>query len=747
MTTTVVSSRGTAGRVAATVRSGDGGAHVLDLDGSYAASGVGRVLSPRDVGLDPHEVAVRRVLMGAEQLERWAHAALVRHVLASEPAVIALRPGVLLLGDFGDLLDLAQEHDVVVMARAGACDDGRWPALVDAEQLGALSPAVIAVSRGATAFVDDWQQLAPEVGDRWLSVAASRHDHHVVRDDRIVSAWSTSLDLDAAVAVDLSALDPSSPWLLDARATTTPRVRLSAERALARIVSTFVAETGAAAAPDTVSSVGVPVHPHIAALVAASLRAGESYDDIPDVFDPAGADALEHWLTEPTGAGPGRYLAEVYGSRPDLRAAFPGVIAGRSTELVDWARSVGLSQVETAAAPQAPTGGSRAEGVNVVGYLSGELGVGESARLMLTAMDAGGVPHATVAVTKNLRSRQTAAYRSASSDALFDVTLLCVNAKETASVSSSITPVVKGSYRIGMWYWETEDFPVGQHKGFRHVDEVWVATDFIRAAVEPHSPVPVRTIMPPLPQPGAAIDRAAARTRMGLPDRPILLFSFDYASIAERKNPWGLVDAFESAFSPGEGPLLVIKSISGDRTPAQAERLRLRVGASPDVLLIEDYLEADDRDALMAACDCYISLHRSEGLGLTMAEAMAMAKPVIATAYGGNMQFMTDDNSFLVPSVPIAIPPGSGPYSAGAMWADPDLEAAARLMRTVFADVPGAAERGHRAAEDLRTLHSPEVAGRAVAARLAEIRAAKNAPRVPPDGRSVRSVGRRLLGR
>jgi glycosyltransferase involved in cell wall biosynthesis len=751
MLTTVVSSRATAARSRATVRSAPGAVVVLDLDGTYRPVGEELVLSPDDLGLASRHVSAQRVLLGAEALEHWAHPYLLRHALSTEPVALAVRPGVLLRPAIVDALDGVHQHGVALVARGGPVDDGLWPAPADLLDSGSFLPALIGVSRDALAFVDDWQQLPAGGADRWLDVLASRHPHHVVPDGVVVSAWSTTVDVASAAAVDLSRLDGSAPWLLDPRATTTPRVRLSEHPALAATVAVFVDETGTDDPPAAVSSVGIPVEPHLVSLVGAAVAAGVPFDGIPDAFDADAVDALASWLDEPVAAagGLGRYLAEVYGARADLRAAFPNPSGADGPALREWARSVGPADLATAPVPAAASRSThRAEGVNVVGYLSGELGIGESARLMLSAIEAAHVPHATVPVTKHLRSRQTAAYRAAASDTLFDVSLLCVNAKETPSIVASVAPVVKGTYRIGMWYWETEVFPPNQHKGFKHVDEVWVATDFVRAAIEPHSPVPVHTVTPPLPQPNGDVDPAAARSRLGLPDRPILLFSFDYASIAERKNPWGLVDAFEAAFDSGEGPLLVIKSISGDRNPAQAERLRLRVSGSSDIVLIEDYLDADDRDALMASCDCYVSLHRAEGLGLTMAEAMALGKPVIATAYGGNMQFMTDENSFLVPSTPIAVPAGSGPYTAGTVWADPDLEVAAQAMRTVFDDLAAASARGRRAAADLRALHSPEVAGRAVAARLDEIRA-RQVPEPAPTGfgTRLRSAARRRLDR
>jgi glycosyltransferase involved in cell wall biosynthesis len=361
-------------------------------------------------------------------------------------------------------------------------------------------------------------------------------------------------------------------------------------------------------------------------------------------------------------------------------------------------------------------------GVAVLGYLRGELGIGESARLMVAALQAAGVPHAAVPIEQGLLSRRSSGGdppTPAAAATRFDTSLVCVNADLTPAVAAAVPELFDGRRRIGMWYWEVEEFPRSQHGGFDHVDEVWVATDFVRRAVEPHSPVPVRIVTPPLPQRGA--EPTLTRADLGLPDRPLFLFSFDFLSTAERKNPWGLIDAFRLAFAPDEGPVLVIKSINADRRPAAAERLRLHAAGHPDVLLLEEYLDAAGRDALVALCDVYVSLHRSEGLGLTMAEAMARGKPVIATGYSGNLQFMTEENSFLVPWVPVAIPPDAEPYPAGGTWADPDLPAAAAAMRLVIQRPDVAAARGARAAADIATLHSPAAAGREAARRLSEL--------------------------
>jgi len=434
----------------------------------------------------------------------------------------------------------------------------------------------------------------------------------------------------------------------------------------------------------------------------------------------------------------------IHPTRPDLGRAFPAVPGADTAAFLAWAGRYALSDgypaalVEPALASAARSSGRAhhhhrpalpahapgrprlAHGVNVVGYLRGESGLGASARLMVAALQAAGVPHSTVAVGPDLLSRQRPDDTDAGGEPdVLDTTVLCVNADLTPTLAASLPTLLAPTYRIGMWYWEVEDFPPAQHGGFAHVDEVWVATEFIRAAIEPHSPVPVRVVAPPLPQRGA--EPTLTRADLGLPDRPYFLFSFDFLSTAERKNAVELVDAFTSAFRPGEGPVLVVKSINADQRAAEAERLRLRAAGEPDVVLMEDYLDATGRDALVARCACYVSLHRSEGLGLTMAEAMAWGKPVIATAYSGNLDFMTEDNSFLVPWAPTTIPPDAAPYPAGGTWAQPDLAEAARLMRMVIEEPEVAAARGAQAAMDIATLHSPEVAGRAIAARLAQI--------------------------
>jgi glycosyltransferase involved in cell wall biosynthesis/SAM-dependent methyltransferase len=360
-------------------------------------------------------------------------------------------------------------------------------------------------------------------------------------------------------------------------------------------------------------------------------------------------------------------------------------------------------------------------GVNVVGYISDERGVGEVPRQILGALDSRGIAAAPIdtptepgEIEKVLRAVEDA-------DHPYDVNLICVNADMLPAVAAALGPrFFRGHRTAGVWAWETPEFPKQWLGSFDHLDEVWVPTEFIADAPRPVSPIPVKTMrIPVTPLPPADMTRA----ELGMPEGFTFLFVFDYRSVFRRKNPLGLLEAFRRAFEPGEGPSLVIKSMFGEQFPAQREQLAEAIVDRPEIHLIEDNVSAATKNAMFANCDCYVYLHRSEGLGLTMAEAMYFGKPVIATAYSGNLDFMTPENSFLIPAQPTKIGPGAAPYDPGGWWADPDLDFAARVMRDVVNDPAVRAERGQRGATDIRLTHSPKAAADWIEARIAESRA------------------------
>ena len=169
-------------------------------------------------------------------------------------------------------------------------------------------------------------------------------------------------------------------------------------------------------------------------------------------------------------------------------------------------------------------------------------------------------------------------------------------------------------------------------------------------------------------------------------DRFVFTVVFDHFSVTERKNPVDAVRAFRLAFSENEGPVLGVKSMNGDRKWPQHQQVLAATGGRSDIIVWDEHLSRDDHMAFIASADALVSLHRSEGLGLHLAEAMWLDTPTIATRYSGNLDFMNDDNSLLVDAVMVPVTGGEGVYPSEAMWAAPDLDVAAAAMRRMVED-------------------------------------------------------------
>jgi SAM-dependent methyltransferase len=187
----------------------------------------------------------------------------------------------------------------------------------------------------------------------------------------------------------------------------------------------------------------------------------------------------------------------------------------------------------------------------------------------------------------------------------------------------------------------------------------------------------------------------------------------------------------------------VIKSINGDRDPDSLARLVEASSSRDDIIVMDGYVAPEQQNALIASCDCYVSLHRSEGFGFTMAEAMMYERPVIATGHGGNTTFMSEENSFLVPYRLVPISSAAKPYPAEGEWADPDIDEAARLMRHVHDSPEEAVAVAERGRLHVSTHHTPSLAGRFAAARLKEIslvRAAHRAREIDPGAEAAASL-------
>jgi glycosyltransferase involved in cell wall biosynthesis/2-polyprenyl-3-methyl-5-hydroxy-6-metoxy-1,4-benzoquinol methylase len=687
--------------------------------------------------------------------------ALLAEALRRDGRAIFLATAIRICGPLDALTGALDEHDLalVPMAERRLPDDGRRPAADDVQAAGPVNPRIVALRRSALAdeLLAGWpasaddEEEAREDDDREPppnELLAGSVEHHLARAadaagavllaDRGVGAAYWNLPLrpvggdadgvtvagDRLALLDLSGLtadDPSSLWPHQ------DRLKLTDVPALARIVidaSEDLRATAVAVAPPYLADPhGRPFDPVHRRLVREALDSGVL------VHAPWTEDGLKEWdafleAPAPVGAASGirRGDLAIWQMRADLRTVFPDLDgadgAGFARWLVEWGPGAEHPAPEQAVAPV----GQLPWGVNVAGFFRSELGLGEAARLLITGLDRASVPALPVHGQFVPPTRQNAEFTyTTPSQAPYPINIVCLNGDIVPSFAREVEErFLERRHTIALWWWEVVDaFPPGWDEAFEYLDEIWVATDHIHKAIAPHSPVPVNKVRMPVTMPRISHH---TRAQLGVPeDGFVFLYVFDYHSTAARKNPVGHVEAFKAAFGEGSGAKLVLKCINADRMAAQHLRTLLAIGDHPDITVIDRFVSADEKNALIAACDCYVSLHRSEGFGLTPAEAMLLGKPVIATRYGGNLDFMTDENSYLVDHGWTTVGRGAQPYPADATWAEPDLDHAARLMREVFDDPEAARLRGARAQRDIRERHDPAVAGEIMRRRLQTI--------------------------
>ena len=383
-------------------------------------------------------------------------------------------------------------------------------------------------------------------------------------------------------------------------------------------------------------------------------------------------------------------------------------------------------------------------GVNLVGFLEAESGLGEIARRLGRGLQHAEIPFSAISYRRTPSRLEGAPEFPISHDAPYDTNLVCLNADYLAELATDVgLNFFACRYSIGVWFMETDVLRSEHKSAFRYLDEVWVASEYVRRTLARETDLPVHVVPVPIEEP---LEPTRSRSDLGLPDDFTFLFLFDFVS-AERKNPMAVVEAFKRAFGPDDGASLVLKSINGqERKPDRLADLEAATAGRPDMTVLDGYVSAAERDSYIAACDCFVSLHRSEGLGLTMAEAMAYGKPVIATAYSGNLEFMDDANSYLVPYRLTPIPPEWWAYSPGAEWADPDAAVAAELMRRVYENQSEAQSRGARARADLIDRFSLERTESFLVERLEDMRLRRASTSAPVDAarRHVLEASREL---
>jgi hypothetical protein len=343
------------------------------------------------------------------------------------------------------------------------------------------------------------------------------------------------------------------------------------------------------------------------------------------------------------------------------------------------------------------------------------MGLGEDIRQVAEGLRENEVPFCIldVGLGKGFSQNDSSAEKWISDRPLYGFNVFCQNGFKTAKfLSKQGSGLTQGRYSIGLWPWELPEWPERWRPAYQCINEIW--------GISSHTADSYRSFPGPVHRMGlpVSVQNVAPMDRrdFGLTENAYLFhFSFDLHSKTARKNPFGLIKAFQSAF-PSETKQevgLVLKVNHAKMLRGDCLKLRWIAARDPRIHLIEKPMRRPEVLALMVACDCYVSLHRAEGFGRGITEALLLGKQLIATGWSGNMDFCREPRGALVRHRMVPVKSGEYFHGEGQQWADPDLSHAAELMREIRRHPRDVSVR----ASDL----SPATVGARYAKRLREI--------------------------
>ena len=732
----------------------------------------GDVVTVDQLGLSRDELHLMAATYSVLELSTAVKAAFLLHLLETAGAALYLDPDIVLYGLLDDVFDAAAAHGIALTPHVlqPFPRDGLEPAEDRIRHSGIFNLGMIAVGHQARPFLHWWhERLRTEAvvdlpralftDQRWIDWAPALFQPAVIRDPGVNAAYwnlhERPLSWRDGVlhagdsplrALHLSGYSPDRPWQLSVHAGITPRVRLSDHPVLAAECDAYGAALrrhGWGGGPPyrwNVTAEGVRLDHLIRSAIRRAVALADRGEDTlpPDAYDPDGGFAA--WLDGPApgvfGVPMGRWALAYWESEPGIQQHFPRLDLDDAANYQRWLgefepavarrRAAGLAVPPVPEAPR-PSTMRTVGGWNVVAYAAAEHGVGEAGRRLHAAMALTGLPTQLVSVHADATRNAHRGAGAATTDLHYRDSVYCVNADMLPHTLARLEHYHRSrqdARRVGLWFWELDTMPEEFAAALHNLEQVWVTSEFTAQAVRTLAPdIPVHVVTLPVLPPDAPTPYT--REMLGLPDGFLFATSFDLNSVVARKNPWDVVDAYCRAFpEPGEAHL-VLKTMNGHRHPLEMDRLRRLAAGRDDLLVVDTTWDSSELQALLELSDCFVSLHRSEGFGMQIADAMAVGTPVIVTGYSGNMRFCTDATSYLVPWRLVPVGEGNAPYATTARWAQPDVEVAAAFMRHVVDDPEEAAARGWRANAHVRDELSLERAA-------SDLMAALHGPLAPP---------------
>ncbi|WP_282941171.1 glycosyltransferase family 4 protein [Paenibacillus sp. RC67] len=359
------------------------------------------------------------------------------------------------------------------------------------------------------------------------------------------------------------------------------------------------------------------------------------------------------------------------------------------------------------------------KGVNLIGFIRAETGIGESARLGAKALINTDIPFGILdyKARHDVRTEDTTWSYKEKVRAVYNVNIFHINGDMIKLAAKQFgDQVTRNKYNIGYWHWELPDYPKVYCKGFDVVQEVWVPSTFVLDSVSMKSKVPVVRI----PH-GIEVGFLPELTRdhFGLPHERFLFCSmYDTQSYQKRKNPLAAIEAFKRAFNKDESVGMVIKVNNPQSKPSELDVLRQEAAGHNNIFIMDRTMSRGEVNSLLHNVDCFVSLHRSEGFGLGLAEAMYLGKPVIGTNWSGNTDFMHPGNSCAVNYKLVEVGEYWGPYEAYQKWAEPDIDHAVQYMQRLVTQPEWRQMIALNGQHTIRSQYSPYVVGQLVKKRL-----------------------------
>ncbi|MDR3349851.1 MAG: glycosyltransferase [Acidaminococcales bacterium] len=408
--------------------------------------------------------------------------------------------------------------------------------------------------------------------------------------------------------------------------------------------------------------------------------------------------------------------------KPLLRAAFPASLLRTLKRRLVFSVYAKFEQVKIQPFDRA----AYPDGVNLIGDIKGETGLGESCRLLAGALAECAWP----ALAHHYRPAGALKNSDCSWDGKaqyaikHNINLLHINPHELPLAFLKLgADKWHKRYNIAFWLWEMADFPAEWLPAFRLLDEIWTPTEFVSASIRQKTALPVVTMPYYLPAPET--DAKYGRKHFGLPEgKTLFLLMFDSLSITARKNPLGGIAAFKQAFGRKRRDVGLVVKINHPQ-PTELAQIKSLLAGYGNVYIIAGTLPKIAVNSLIKCSDAFVSLHRSEGFGLVMAEAMLLKTPVVATNWSANTEFMDSDVACMVDFSLVKVGRDIWPYKKNDRWAEPDIGQAAAYMRKLHENENFRARIRQNAYAHIAAKFSRGGAAKAINNRIAEIYASR----------------------